>query len=102
MSKKFIYLVLLLAFCMTSSMQAANIIWVSGFFDDNGDGEPDDQAWVDMLEARGYTVDYTPGWEALDDDKIISRKPEPCSKVGSGYRTGKSSGQGTLGNCHPS
>ncbi|MBW7992488.1 MAG: hypothetical protein FVQ84_21075 [Planctomycetes bacterium] len=72
MSKNLICLVLLLAFCMVSSVQAANIIWVSGFFDDNGDGEPDDQAWVDMLEARGYTVDYTPGWEDLDDDKIAA------------------------------
>ncbi len=72
MSKKFICLVLLLAFCMVSSVQAANIIWISGFFDDNGDGGPDDQAWVDMLEARGYTVDYTPGWEDLDDDKIAA------------------------------
>jgi len=72
MSKKLIFLVLVLGFCMVSSVQAANIIWVSGFFDDNGDGEPDDQAWVDMLEARGYTVDYTPGWEDLDDDKIAA------------------------------
>ena len=72
MSKNLICLVLLLAFCMASSVQAANIIWISGFFDDNGDGEPDDQAWVDMLEAQGYTVDYTPGWEDLDDDKITA------------------------------
>ncbi|MCP4260925.1 MAG: hypothetical protein GY774_25955 [Planctomycetes bacterium] len=72
MSKHLICLALLLAFCMGSSVHAANIIWVSGFFDDNGDGEPDDQAWVDMLEAQGYTVDYTPGWEDLDDDKIAA------------------------------
>ncbi|MCP4610463.1 MAG: hypothetical protein GY845_17280 [Planctomycetes bacterium] len=72
MSKNLICLILLLAFCMVSPVQAANIIWVSGFFDDNGDGEPDDQAWVDMLEALGYTVDYTPGWEDLDDDKIAA------------------------------
>ena len=72
MSKKLICLLLVLGFCMASSVQAANIIWVSGFFDDNGDGEPDDQAWVAMLEAQGYTVDYTPGWEDLDDDKIAA------------------------------
>jgi len=72
MSKKLIFLVLLLAFCMASSVQAANIIWVSGFYDDNGDGEPDDQAWVDMLEAQGYTVDYTPGWTDLDDSMITA------------------------------
>jgi len=72
MSKNLFCLVLLLAFCMASSVQAANIIWISGFFDDNGDGGPDDQAWVDMLEAQGYTVDYTPGWEDLDDDKVAA------------------------------
>jgi len=72
MSKNLFCLVLLLAFCMVSPVQAANIIWVSGFFDDNADGEPDDQAWVAMLEAQGYTVDYTPGWEDLDDDKIAA------------------------------
>lgn len=72
MSKNLICLVLLLAFCMASSVQAANIIWVSGFYDDNGDGEPDDQAWVDMLEAQGYTVDYTPGWTDLDDSMITA------------------------------
>jgi hypothetical protein len=72
MSKNLFCLILLLAFCMVSSVQAANIIWVSGFYDDNGDGDPDDQAWVDMLEAQGYTVDYTPGWIDLDDAKIAA------------------------------
>ena len=72
MSKNLICLVLLLAFCMASSVQAANIIWISGFYDDNGDGEPDDQAWVDMLEAQGYTVDYTEGWIDLDDSMITA------------------------------
>jgi hypothetical protein len=49
-----------------------DIIWVSGFYDDNADGAPDDQEWVDLLEAAGYKVDYTPGWEELDDAKIAA------------------------------
>ncbi len=56
MSKKLVYLVLVLAFCLASSVHAATIIWVSDFYDDNNDGAPDDQAWVDLLEAQGYTV----------------------------------------------
>ncbi|MBW7992109.1 MAG: hypothetical protein FVQ84_19135 [Planctomycetes bacterium] len=50
----------------------ANIIWVSGFFDDNGDGAPDDQEWVDLLEAAGHTVDYNPGWLELDDAQVAT------------------------------
>jgi len=48
------------------------IVWVSDFYDDNEDGAPDDQAWVDMLTAEGYKVDYTPDkhWIELDDAKI--------------------------------
>ena len=54
MSKKLIYLALVLAFCMASSLQAQTIIWVS----DNKnptDNIAADQGWVDMLEANGYT-----------------------------------------------
>jgi len=52
---------------------AANIIWVSGTYDDNGDGAPDDQAWVDLLEAQGHTVDYNGRyWRTLDNDKIAA------------------------------
>ncbi len=73
MCKKLIYFVLVLAFCLTSSAQAANIIWIAGTHDDNGDGAPDDQGWVDLLEAQGYTVDFQRGiWEQLDDDKITA------------------------------
>ncbi|MFC1763486.1 CARDB domain-containing protein [Planctomycetota bacterium] len=56
-----------------------NIIWISDFDDKNNDGIPDDQEWVDILEAEGYTVDYTPGpkagngfWRTLDSDKITA------------------------------
>ena len=56
-------------------MPAANIIWVSDAYDDNADGEPDDQPWMDLLEANGYTVDASfRNQEArnLDDDKIAA------------------------------
>ena len=56
-----------------------HIIWVSDFYDDNGDEIPDDQPWVRLLEAHGYTVDYTMGpspgdgyWRTLDDEKIAA------------------------------
>jgi len=59
--------------------KSGNIIWVSDAVDVTGDGIPDDQAWVDMLKARGYTVDYTKGaapkegyWRTLDNDKITA------------------------------
>ncbi|MFB0555779.1 MAG: hypothetical protein ACETWQ_20930, partial [Phycisphaerae bacterium] len=55
MSKKLVYLVLVLAFCLASSVPAATIVWVS----DNKtptDGVPADQPWVELLEAQGYTV----------------------------------------------
>ena len=73
MCKKLIYLVLVLAFYLASSVHAANIIWIAGIQDDNGDGSPDDQAWVDLLEAQGHTVDFQRGtWEQLDDSKIAA------------------------------
>jgi hypothetical protein len=56
-----------------------NIIWVSDFYDDDGDGVTDDIGWVELLEAQGHTVDYTMGdavgngyWRTLDDDKIAA------------------------------
>ncbi len=53
--------------------KAPNIVWVAGTHDDNADGEPDDQAWVDLLEAQGLTVDFQRGiWEELDDWKIAA------------------------------
>jgi len=71
-----IYVFLVLAFCLTSTVQAADIIWVSDKYDDNGDGAPDDEGWVAFLEAQGYTVDYRAEgtgngyWRTLDDAKI--------------------------------
>jgi len=75
MCRSLLYLVLILVFCLASSMPASTIIWVSGAFDDNADGEPDDQPWMDLLEANGYTVDASfRSQEArtLDDDKIAA------------------------------
>ncbi len=77
MCKKMICFVLMLAFCLASSVDASDIIWVSDFYDDDGDGVTDDQAWVELLEAQGYTVDNTMGarvgngyWRTLDAGKI--------------------------------
>jgi hypothetical protein len=56
-----------------------NIVWVSDMYDDNGDGAPDDEEWVDILTAEGYAVNYTAGasmgdgfWRELDDAKIAT------------------------------
>ena len=75
MYKKLTFLAMILALCLMTTANAATIIWVSGAYDDNADGEPDDQAWMDMLEANGYTVD--PSFRSqesntLDDDKIAA------------------------------
>jgi hypothetical protein len=57
---------------------AGNIIWVSDHYDENPIPGPDDQGFVDLLEAAGYKVDNTmnaPGdgyWRTLDDDKIAA------------------------------
>lgn len=63
----------------SSAARSGNIIWVSDAVDQSGDGKPDDQAWVDMLKARGYNVDYTEGaapkegyWRILDNDKVAA------------------------------
>ncbi|MCH8120432.1 MAG: discoidin domain-containing protein, partial [Planctomycetes bacterium] len=55
MSKKLIYFVLVLSFCLASSLQAATIIWVS----DNKGNDATDQGWIDLLVAKGYTVDLS-------------------------------------------
>ncbi|MDT8301245.1 MAG: LamG-like jellyroll fold domain-containing protein, partial [Sedimentisphaerales bacterium] len=57
---------------MNAPRPGAKIIWVSGFYDDNADGAPDDQEWVDILEAAGYVVDYNPGWLELDEAQVAT------------------------------
>ena len=60
-----------LVFFFISSVQAANIVWVSMDWDNDGDGINDSQEWVDLLEAEGYTVDFQPGyWDVLTEDKV--------------------------------
>jgi len=79
MCRKLIYFVLVLAFCLISSAHAANIIWVSDWYDERVDGVADDFAWIDFLEAHGYTVDNQPApgsgngyWRTLDNNKIAA------------------------------
>ena len=75
MFRRLICLLFMLAFCLVSSAHAATIIWVSDSYDDNVDGEPDDQPWIDMLEANGYTVDLSfrnQEGRTLDDNKIAA------------------------------
>jgi len=73
MYKKLMFLALALALCLMTTANAATIIWVSDAYDDNADGEPDDQPWIDVLEANGYTVDTSfrsQEGRTLDDAKI--------------------------------
>jgi len=75
MYKKLMFLALLLSIGVMSSAHATTIIWVSDGYDDNADGEPDDQPWMDLLEANGYIVDASfrnQQGRTLDDDKIAA------------------------------
>ena len=79
MCTKFVFAVLALGYVLLPAVEGANIIWVSDAFDQSGDGTPDDQGWVDMLETHGYNIDYTKGnsprngyWRTLDDGKIAA------------------------------
>lgn len=70
--KRFIPLVLVLAFSLTLPVNATyNIIWVSENTDHDNDGTIDDQGWVDLLAAQGYSIDVQRNyWQTLDDNKI--------------------------------
>jgi hypothetical protein len=48
----------------------ADIIWVTGGYDDNGDGAADDLEWIDILKAQGYSVDSSSSYVDLDDASI--------------------------------
>jgi len=79
MCRKLHYFVLVLVFCLASSMPAANIVWVSDQYDELVDQKPDDFAWVEFLEANGHTVDNTVGpgfgngyWRTMDADKVAA------------------------------
>ena len=72
MLKRFIPMILVLAFSLTLPVNATyNIIWVSENTDLDNDGIMDDQGWVDLLTAQGYSVDVQRDfWQTLDGDKI--------------------------------
>jgi len=72
MGKKIALLCMVLGLFLAPITQAANIVWVSGDHDDNGDGVPDDMGWVEFLRANGHTVDFDAAgpWEDLDDAEI--------------------------------
>jgi hypothetical protein len=79
MCMKLVFVVLALGYVLHPAVEASNIIWVSEAFGESGDGTPDDQAWVNMLKVKGYTVNYTKGdsppngyWRTLDGDKIAA------------------------------
>jgi regulation of enolase protein 1 (concanavalin A-like superfamily) len=68
---------------------SADIIWVSGTYDDNGDGLPDDAPWVALLEAQGYSVDYRGTyWRTLDDEKIAALNAAKCIIVSRNSNSG--------------
>lgn len=71
MLEKPVLLTIVLAFCLMSSAQAANIIWVTETGDTDGDGVQDDLGFIDLLEAQGHTIDARyDHWMALDEAKI--------------------------------
>jgi hypothetical protein len=74
MCKKLIYLTafaLVLGLCLTSSVQAGNIIWVTKTQDHDFDGIQDDQGFIDWLVAEGHTVDVRMDyWTELDPNKV--------------------------------
>lgn len=73
MSRKIIFLMVLLALCLGSAAQAANIIFVTGTRDIDGDGVQDDTKWVEWLESLGHTVDLQlDNWTTLNETKIAA------------------------------
>jgi len=64
---------LLLVLLLMPSVQAARIIWVTETRDTDSDGIQDDQAFIDLLEAEGHTVDAQLGyWMSLDGAKVAA------------------------------
>ncbi|MHC4105913.1 MAG: PA14 domain-containing protein, partial [Planctomycetota bacterium] len=79
MSKKLVCFFLVLSFCFVSSGNAANIIWVSDWYDELADGVPDDQKFVEVLEGHGHTVDNQEApsfgsgyWRNMNADKLAA------------------------------
>jgi hypothetical protein len=64
---------LLLVLLLMPSVQAAHIIWVTETRDTDVDGIQDDQAFIDLLEAEGHTVDaQADHWKTLDGAKVAA------------------------------
>ncbi len=73
MCKKLAFLSVVLVFCLSPALQAANIVWVSEAVDVDADGVQDDQGGIDWLLTEGYNVDVQlDNWKTLDDDKIAA------------------------------
>ncbi len=64
MSKKLIFLVLLLTFCLASSVQAGTIIWVDEGAVNSLPG------WQTLLEDAGHTVTNRTDMGTLDADSL--------------------------------
>jgi hypothetical protein len=64
MSKKLIFLVLLLTFCLASSVQAGTIIWVDEGAANSFPG------WQTLLEDAGHTVTNRTDMQTLDADSL--------------------------------
>ena len=71
MNKIFLLIFLVIIFSLFLSAQAQTIIWVSEWNED-ANGIPYDQDWIELLEARGYNViaDTTETYEVLNTHKI--------------------------------
>ncbi len=72
MSKRIVFLALMIVACLFLNAQAQTIVWVSEWNDDSG--TPYDQGWVDLLRDQGYNViaDTTGTYETLDAAKIAT------------------------------
>lgn len=73
MFKKLAFCLLVLGFCLSPTLQAANIVWVSETVDVDADGVQDDQGFVDLLVAEGHDVDVQlDNWKTLDEAKVAA------------------------------
>jgi len=71
MYRKSVLLFLALALCFISSVNAANIVWVSENLDLDQDDLVDDWEWIDILESLGHDVHSNPGtWDVLDEEEV--------------------------------
>ncbi len=67
MRKKLVFLVVVMGMWLSPAAQSTTIVWVADAINDAA-GVPYDQGWIDLLTARGYTVDVRRGlWETLND-----------------------------------